>query len=109
MYWRIGILASVVALAGVLPACDVAVVAERPGPVVAEEPAPYYVDEGAVYNGAVVVEPGDINDYVYSGGRYYYWHPGLRTWVRVNHGADWRPPHDAHVYRHWNEHPMYHR
>jgi hypothetical protein len=108
MYLRIAAMASITALTGLLAACDVAVVNERPRPIVVERSAPYYIDEGAPYNG-VVIAPYEANDYVFVGNSYYYYHPAARTWVRVNHGRDWHPRRGAHVYHRWDEHPQYHR
>jgi len=91
----------------------VVVVHERPyppppPPVVVYQAAPTYVEEGSVYGG-VVVAPVDPGEYVFMGGAYYYWNPGLRIWVHAHRGEGWRPGPRARIHERWEEHPMYHR
>lgn len=97
------------------PAGQAVPVVVQPAPVpgqpapVAVQPAPVVVEEGVVYGGVVVAEPAGMADYVFIGGGWYYWHPGLHVWVHANRPGNWRPGAGARVYHGWAEHPVYHR
>ena len=88
------------------------VVVAPPRPLVVAPPpvaAPVFVEEGAMVGGVVVAAPVAIDGYVMIGGGWYYWHPGVHTWVHAHRPASWQPPREVHVYHGWDEHPMYHR
>ena len=103
------IIASALALSTALLGTSISVTPVRADTtVVVEDTPPTFVEEGATINGAVVVAPADV-DYVTIDGAWYYYHPGLHTWVHVNHDKDWHPDAKAHIYHKWSEHPMYHR
>jgi hypothetical protein len=71
--------------------------------------APTAYDEGATYNGAVIVEPPGVTDYVQNDGGYFYWHPTLNVWVHARREASWHPKEGAHVYHSFAEHPAFRR
>lgn len=75
--------------------------------VVVPAPAPVIVEEGVAVGGVVVAEPVGISDYVFIGGGWYYWHPGVHTWVHANRPNGWRPGPSIHVQvmRSWGERP----
>jgi hypothetical protein len=77
-----------------------------------EEPAPpppdvVVIEDGAPVEGVVFVQPPVVEEYVFIGGRYCYWHPGYHRWVEMRRG--WRPGRGCHVrnLRSWHDRPMH--
>jgi hypothetical protein len=66
------------------------------------------VPEGTTYQGVVVAEPPGVEEYVFVGGHWHYWHPGIHHWVCASYGRDWHPAHGRELrLNNWHEHAMY--
>jgi len=75
--------------------------------IIQEGPPARIVEEGTTFDGTIVRVPDGPLDYVLIDGRWYYYHPTVKTWVHVDHDKDWHPPREGHVFNKWSEHPMY--
>ncbi len=107
----LGLTGCVVGVAAVVPVHHGVVyvapapVVVAPAPVVVAGP-PVVVEEGACVEGAVVVAPSVVTEWVFFGGGWYYYHPHYHYWVHSHYPAYWHPVHGHVVTIHsWAERP----